>query len=96
MINFEERALIKQSNLKRKAFSGLLAASLMLSGAFGVIMPALAQQQKKEDDGLNYSDLIEKIEAGEVERVEIDEAEQVAKVYLWKKLSETARKSQGV
>jgi len=74
--------LIK-SALKGKAFSGLLAASLMLSGAFGGT-PALAQQ-KEERNVFTYGDLIEKIEQGEVERVELDETEKIAKVYLAEK-----------
>ena len=83
MRNFEQKALTKQSALKRKAFSGLLAASLMLSGAFGVT-PALAQQKEKNDP-FTYGSLLEKIEQkGEIDRVEIDEAEQIAKVYLAK------------
>ena len=79
MRKFEQKVL-KRSALKRKAFSGLVAASLMLSGAFGGT-PALAQQ-KEESNPFTYGDLIEKIEAGEVERLELDEAEQVATVYL--------------
>ncbi|MEO1374393.1 MAG: ATP-dependent zinc metalloprotease FtsH [Cyanobacteria bacterium J06635_10] len=75
-----EQKVLRKSALKRKAFSGLLAASLMLSGAFGGT-PALAQQ-KEESNPFTYGDLIEKIEAGEVERLELDETEQVATVYL--------------
>ncbi|MEM9927950.1 MAG: ATP-dependent zinc metalloprotease FtsH [Cyanobacteria bacterium P01_D01_bin.50] len=75
-----EQKVLRKSALKRKAFSGLLAASLMLSGAFGGT-PALAQQ-KEESNPFTYGDLIEKIEAGEIERLELDEAEQVATVYL--------------
>jgi len=82
MRKFEQKVLIK-SALKGKAFSGLLAASLMLSGAFGGT-PALAQQ-KEERNAFTYGDLIEKIEQGEVERVELDETEQIAKVYLAEK-----------
>ena len=82
MINFEKKALTK-STLKHKAFSGLLAASLMLSGAFGVT-PALAQQ-KEESKPFTYGDLLEKIEKGEIKKVELDEAEQEAKVYFTQK-----------
>ena len=80
MKNFEKKALTKQSALKRKAFGGLLSITLMLSGAFGG-MPALAQQ-KQEDKPFTYGDLIEKIDQGEVKRLELDEAQQVARVYL--------------
>ena len=80
MKNFEKKALTKQSALKRKAFGGLLSITLMLSGAFGG-MPALAQQ-KQEDNPFTYGDLIEKIDQGEVKRLELDESQQVARVYL--------------
>ncbi|MEM7713311.1 MAG: ATP-dependent zinc metalloprotease FtsH [Cyanobacteria bacterium P01_A01_bin.68] len=79
MRNFEQKVLTN-SALKRKAFSGLLAASLVLSGAFGGT-PALAQQ-KEESNPFTYGDLIESIEGGKVERLQLDEAEQVAMVYL--------------
>ncbi|MGB3654404.1 MAG: ATP-dependent zinc metalloprotease FtsH [Rivularia sp. (in: cyanobacteria)] len=80
MKNFEKKALTKQSALKRKAFGGLLSITLMLSGAFGG-MPALAQQ-KQEDNPLTYGKLIEKIDQGEVKRLELDETQQIARVYL--------------
>ena len=85
MRNFEQKASMK-SILKRKAFSGLLAASLMLSGAFGVT-PALAQQNQ-EKDSFTYGNLLEKIEKGEVEKVKLDETEQIAEVYLREKDSD--------
>ena len=81
MRNFEQKALIKQSALKHKAFAGLLAASLMLSGAFG-LTPALAQEKEKSDS-FTYGNLLEKIkQEGQIERVELDETEQPANVYL--------------
>ncbi|MBF2017371.1 MAG: ATP-dependent zinc metalloprotease FtsH [Rivularia sp. T60_A2020_040] len=86
MINFEKKALTKDSAIKSKAFGGLLAVSLMLSGVFAGT-PVLAQQKEKSEP-FTYGNLIEKIEQGEVERVELDETEQVAKVYLAEKGSE--------
>jgi len=80
MINFDKKALTKHSAVKRKAFAGLLSASLLLSGAFGGTS-ALAQQ-KKESDEFTYGNLLTKIEQGEVKRVELDETERIAKVYL--------------
>ncbi|MBH8563258.1 ATP-dependent zinc metalloprotease FtsH [Nostoc sp. CENA67] len=63
------------------AWTGVLAASLMLlPGVFGGT-PVLAQQ-KTERNSLTYGELIQKTEKGEVKRVELDETEQVAKVYL--------------
>ncbi|NJN09992.1 MAG: ATP-dependent zinc metalloprotease FtsH [Richelia sp. SL_2_1] len=86
MINFGKKALTKDSAIKSKAFGGLLAVSLMLSGVFAGT-PVLAQQKEKSEP-FTYGNLIEKIEQGEVERVELDETEQVAKVYLAEKGSE--------
>ncbi|MBE9215751.1 ATP-dependent zinc metalloprotease FtsH [Plectonema cf. radiosum LEGE 06105] len=86
MINFEKKALTKDSAIKSKAFGGLLAVSLMLSGVFAGT-PVLAQEKEKSEP-LTYGNLIEKIEQGEVKRVELDETEQVAKVYLAEKGSE--------
>ncbi|MEO0688302.1 MAG: ATP-dependent metallopeptidase FtsH/Yme1/Tma family protein, partial [Cyanobacteria bacterium J06649_11] len=79
MINFDKKALTKNSVVKRRAFAGLLSASLLLSGAFGET--ALAQQ-KKESTEFTYGNLLTQIEEGKVRKVEIDEAERIAKVYL--------------
>ena len=79
MINFDKKALTKNSIVKRRVFAGLLSASLLLSGAFEGT--ALAQQ-KKEKDEFTYGNLLTQIEEGKVKRVEIDEAERFAKVYL--------------
>ncbi len=87
MTNLEKKALIKRQSSKRGAWVGALrkpafgiAASLiMLPGLFGNT-PVLAQ--KTESTPLNYGQLIKKVKAGEVERVELDETEQLAKVYL--------------
>ncbi|MBW4612138.1 MAG: ATP-dependent zinc metalloprotease FtsH [Desmonostoc vinosum HA7617-LM4] len=51
----------------------------MLPSIFGVT-PALAQ--KAERDSLSYGELIKKAKQGEIKRVELDETEQIAKVYL--------------
>ncbi len=70
----------KQRQTKRSALAGALTAGLlMLPGILGGT-PALAQ--KAERDSLTYGELIKKIEKGEVKKVELDETEQVAKVYL--------------
>jgi cell division protease FtsH len=95
MENFRQEALTQQrspmtksttakSNNKRSrsiTWSGALIASLiMIPSIFGGT-PALAQKAER-DNGLNYGKLLQKIEAGEVKKVELDEAEQTAKVYL--------------
>ena len=81
MTNFREKTSVKQRQIKRGgALTGALAASLiMLPGILGVT-PALAQ--KPEHDSLTYGELIQKTDRGEVKKVELDESEQIAKVYL--------------
>ncbi len=79
MKSFEKKTK-KQRQTQRSALAGALTASLlMLPGILGGT-PALAQ--KAERDSLTYGELIKKIEKGEVKKVELDETEQVAKVYL--------------
>nr|WP_230966169.1 ATP-dependent zinc metalloprotease FtsH [Nostoc sp. NZL] len=51
----------------------------MLPGMFSA-SPVLAQ--KAESTALNYGDLIKKAKAGEIQKVELDETEQLARVYL--------------
>ncbi|WP_118162613.1 ATP-dependent zinc metalloprotease FtsH [Nostoc sphaeroides] len=80
MTNLGKKALIKRQSSKRGAWVGAIAASLiMLPGIFGST-PVLAQ--KAESTSLNYGDLIKKAKAGEIQKVELDETEQLAKVYL--------------
>jgi cell division protease FtsH len=80
MKNFEKKTLMKQQSAKRAAFTGALAAGLiMLPGMLGST-PALAQ--KVERESLSYGELIRKTENKEVKRVELDETDQVARVYL--------------
>ncbi|MEH1839615.1 MAG: ATP-dependent zinc metalloprotease FtsH [Nostoc sp.] len=58
---------------------GIAASLIMLPGIFGST-PVLAQ--KADSTSLNYGDLIKKAKAGEIQKVELDETEQLAKVYL--------------
>ncbi|MBH8572952.1 ATP-dependent zinc metalloprotease FtsH [Nostocaceae cyanobacterium CENA369] len=97
MKNFGKKALIKQQSPKRIAWTGAIAASLiMLPSIFGGT-PALAQvggadsgsDRKVERNSLTYGELIQKTEKGEVRKVELDETEQVAKVYLKGQKSDT-------
>jgi len=80
MTNLRKKALIKQGSSKRVAWIGGLAASLMMLPVMFVSTPVLAQ--KPESNSLNYGELIKKAKAGEIEKVELDEAEQIARVYL--------------
>ncbi|MBG1240944.1 ATP-dependent zinc metalloprotease FtsH [Nostoc sp. NZL] len=80
MTNLGKKALIKRQSSKRVAWVGAIAASLiMLPGMFSA-SPVLAQ--KAESTALNYGDLIKKAKAGEIQKVELDETEQLARVYL--------------
>ncbi len=94
MTNLGKKALVKRQSSKRVSWVGALALAkrlvekpaigiaaslIMLPGMFGST-PVLAQ--KTESTPLNYGQLINKVKAGEVERVELDETEQLARVYL--------------
>ncbi|NMG18905.1 ATP-dependent zinc metalloprotease FtsH [Brasilonema bromeliae] len=80
MKNFEKKTSRKQHPAKNAALTGALAAGLiMLPGMLGAT-PALAQKGEREP--LSYGKLIEKIENKEVKRVELDETDQLARVYL--------------
>ncbi|MEH2350111.1 MAG: ATP-dependent zinc metalloprotease FtsH [Nostoc sp.] len=85
MTNFGKKALVKRQSSKRVAWVGAIAASLiMLPGIFGST-PVLAQKadsSSTSSTSLNYGDLLKKAKAGEVQKVELDETEQVARVYL--------------
>ncbi|BAZ41237.1 cell division protein FtsH [Calothrix sp. NIES-4101] len=76
----QNNLLIKKKPSKRLALTGMLAASLiMLPGMLGV-SPATAQQ--KNDRELSYSELIKKAQNGEIKKVELDETEEIARVFL--------------
>ncbi|WP_179228520.1 ATP-dependent zinc metalloprotease FtsH [Leptolyngbya ohadii] len=57
------------------------AVWLMLQTTIGGV-PALAQSSTPSRDALSYSDLVRKVEAGEVSKIEIDPARNVAEVQL--------------
>ncbi|WP_298904404.1 ATP-dependent zinc metalloprotease FtsH [uncultured Nostoc sp.] len=80
MTNLGKKALVKGQSSKRVAWVGAFAASLIMLPGIFVSTPVLAQ--KAESTSLNYGDLLKKAKAGEVEKVEIDETEQLARVYL--------------
>jgi cell division protease FtsH len=84
MRSFEKKVSTKQRPTKRTALAGALVASLMmLPGFVGGTAPALAQKVEQQDNNtLTYGKLLQKIEDGEVVRVDLDETEKVADVYL--------------
>lgn len=76
-----KNTLMKRQPTKRLALTGAIAATfMMLPGFFGA-SPVMAQQQKADRE-LSYGQLIKKAQNGEVKKVELDDTEQVAKVYL--------------
>ncbi|NEU82949.1 ATP-dependent zinc metalloprotease FtsH [Nostoc sp. UIC 10630] len=93
MTNLGKKALVKRQSSKRFAWVGAkalpavgIAASLiMLPGIFGS-SPVLAQKPESTSNtsstSLNYGDLLKKAKAGEIQKVELDETEQLARVYL--------------
>ncbi|MBF2063786.1 MAG: ATP-dependent zinc metalloprotease FtsH [Calothrix sp. C42_A2020_038] len=80
MEKFEKNLLTKRQPVKRLALTGALAASMIvLPGALGAT-PVMAQQ--RSDNQMSYSDLIKKTVNGEVRKVELDETDQTARVFL--------------
>ena len=80
-----KRAMQKSVSTQHKRQAGLvnfwrLAASLLLVQGVAFATPVQAQQAEQKD--FTYGQLLEKIEAGEVERVQIDSGMRVAKVRL--------------
>ncbi|PMB46291.1 cell division protein FtsH, partial [Fischerella thermalis CCMEE 5330] len=85
MRSFEKKVSKKQRPTKRAALAGALVAGLiMLPGFVEGTPPALAQkaEQQQDNNTLTYGRLLQKIEDGEVARVDLDETEKVADVYL--------------
>ncbi len=68
----------KQHTAPRKFWR--LAASLLLMQ--GVVMGTPAQAQQAQEKNLSYGQLLQKVDAGEVTKVEIDPATRIAKVNL--------------
>ncbi|MEA5579571.1 ATP-dependent zinc metalloprotease FtsH [Anabaena sp. UHCC 0451] len=80
MTNVGKKALKQKRPRKSGVLTGALAATMiMLPGIFGS-NSVLAQ--KVERNTLSYGELLQKTEQGEVRKVELDETEQIAKVYL--------------
>ncbi|TVP66660.1 MAG: ATP-dependent zinc metalloprotease FtsH [Nodularia sp. (in: Bacteria)] len=73
MQNFGKKSLIKQR-------TAALAASLLMLP--GILMGSPALAQKAESDSLTYGQLLNKSKEGLVQKVELDETQQIAKVYL--------------
>ncbi|WP_235006675.1 ATP-dependent zinc metalloprotease FtsH [Calothrix rhizosoleniae] len=81
MTNFAKKASMKKRPAtKNLGLASILAASLTILPGVVASTPALAQKAKP--DSLNYGKLLQKIDQGEVQSLEIDKTERVAKVKL--------------
>jgi len=81
MTNFAKKASMKKRpSVKYLGLASMLAASLTILPGVVASTPALAQKTKPEP--LNYGKLLQKIDRGEVQSLEIDKTERVAKVTL--------------
>ncbi|WNZ26144.1 ATP-dependent zinc metalloprotease FtsH [Leptolyngbya sp. NK1-12] len=83
--NTSVRQLSRHGKKSRRAgtlVTGTVTAMwLVLQGTFGSL-PGLAQSQTAEREALTYSELLKKIDAGQVNRIELDPARGVAQVQL--------------
>lgn len=75
-----EKPWLKKVPAKRFAWTGVLVATMIMLPEI-VGSPVLAQKIERSNS-LSYGQLLQKTKAGQVKRVEIDEGEQIAKVYL--------------
>ncbi|KYC44213.1 cell division protein FtsH [Scytonema hofmannii PCC 7110] len=80
---------MKKQAAKRAALTGALAASLLVLPSVSGGASALAQKAERDSQALSYGDLIQKVQSGEIAKVELDETEQVARVYLKDQKPET-------
>lgn len=89
MEKFEKNVLAKRQPAKRLALTGMLAAGMIIMPSVVGVAPVMAQQQQQQqqrsDNQLSYSELIKKAQNGEVKKVELDETDQTARVYLKQK-----------
>ncbi len=69
---------------KRQPVKQALAASMFMLPSVVGVAPVMAQQQQqqRQDNQLSYSELIKKAQNGEVRKVELDETDQTARVFL--------------
>ena len=84
MKNLHKNFLMKQhlsGSSSTHVLTGMIAAGLMILPGIDGGSPVLAQQ-KTERRELNYGELIQKVNKGEVKKVELDQTEQIAKVHL--------------
>jgi cell division protease FtsH len=75
----QKNTLMKRQPAKRLALTGAIAATLVMVPGFFGGSPVMAQKVDRE---LSYGELIKKAQNGEVKKVELDETEQTARVFL--------------
>jgi cell division protease FtsH len=78
---FAQRLVKTTLRLRSVTTVGIAASLIILPGIFAST-PVLAQKAENTSTSLTYGELIKKVKAGEVEKVELEETEQLAKVYL--------------
>jgi cell division protease FtsH len=90
MKNLQKKAVRIQglSGSSQGHLFGVVAAGLMILPGIVGNSPVTAQQ-KTERNSLSYGELIQKADKGEVKKVELDQTEQVARVYLTGQRPET-------
>ncbi len=84
MKNLHKKALTSQrlsGSSQLHVLTGVIAAGLMMLPGIVGSSPVLAQQ-KTERNSLTYGELMQKADKGEVKKVELDQTEQTARVYL--------------
>ncbi|MFM7363329.1 MAG: ATP-dependent zinc metalloprotease FtsH [Cuspidothrix sp.] len=83
MKNFQKKTVRIQnlSGSSQRHFFGVVAAGLMILPGIVGNSPVIAQQ-KTERNSLSYGELFQKADKGEVKKVELDQTEQIARVYL--------------
>jgi cell division protease FtsH len=79
MKGFGINSWIQRSVQKGSPAKGLITIGWVLAQGLMLSLPALAENGR---DALTYGELLKKIDAGEVTKVEVDEAQRVAKVRL--------------
>ncbi len=79
--NYSQSSATSRSAAKGAASAGMLTIGWFLLQSILPVSPAIAQSQEAEEP-LSYGELIEKVEAGEVEQVELDPNRNVARVTL--------------
>ena len=74
------RRQLNASSLSMVAAGAITAGWFLIQGL--VALPAVAQESEQKDETITYGQLLEKIDTGDVQRVELDNIRGIAKVQL--------------